>query len=95
MQRVAIARGLVHGPRLLLADEPTGNLDADTSAQILRLLRERVKADRATGTMGLLITHSALAAASADRILLLTGRGLTPYCPAPQLSPTASCRTGQ
>jgi putative ABC transport system ATP-binding protein len=75
MQRVAIARALVHQPRLLLADEPTGNLDADTASQILALLRERIK-HSATPTAGLLVTHSARAAATADRILVLTARGL-------------------
>lgn len=83
MQRVAIARALVHGPRLLLADEPTGNLDPDTASLILRLLRERVKAGSAKGTAGLLVTHSALAAATADRVLLLTAAGLAPHQRAP------------
>ncbi len=83
MQRVAIARALVHGPRLLLADEPTGNLDPDTAAQILHLLRERVKASGTIGTTGLLVTHSAVAAATADRVLLLTAAGLAPHYPAP------------
>jgi len=73
LQRTAIARALVHGPRLLLADEPTGNLDSDTAAQVLRLLRERVKHAAA---MGILVTHSAAAAATADRVLLLTRDGI-------------------
>lgn len=79
IQRVAIARALVHKPKLLLADEPTGNLDAGTASQVLRLLRERVKASPAAGTAGLLVTHSALAAATADRVLSLTAEGLAPY----------------
>ena len=73
LQRVAIARALVHGPRLVLADEPTGNLDADTARNVLRLLREQVKAN---GAAGILVTHSSVAAATADRTLHLTSDGL-------------------
>jgi putative ABC transport system ATP-binding protein len=73
LQRVAIARALVHGPRLVLADEPTGNLDAESAGQVLRLLREQVKAHRAAG---ILVTHSRAAAETADRVLLLTASGL-------------------
>jgi putative ABC transport system ATP-binding protein len=75
LQRVAIARALVHTPRLVLADEPTGNLDADSAAQVLRLLREQIKANRAAG---ILVTHSTVAAATADRVLMLTPDGLRP-----------------
>jgi putative ABC transport system ATP-binding protein len=82
MQRVAIARALVHKPALLLADEPTGNLDADTAALILHLLREQIKANGDRRAMGLLITHSARAAQSADRVLLLADGALAPYRPA-------------
>ena len=73
MQRAAIARALVHRPVLLLADEPTGNLDQDTAKQVLALLREQVK--RESGA-GILVTHSPLAAATADRVLTLTANGL-------------------
>ena len=73
LQRVAIARALVHGPDLVLADEPTGNLDAETAAQVLRLLREQIKARRAAG---ILVTHSLAAARTCDRILQLTAAGL-------------------
>ncbi len=73
LQRVAIARALIHGPRLVLADEPTGNLDPESAGQVLRLLREQVKANGATG---ILATHSRVAAASCDRTLLLTAQGL-------------------
>ncbi|MBI2508560.1 MAG: ABC transporter ATP-binding protein [Betaproteobacteria bacterium] len=75
MQRAAIARALVHQPLLLLADEPTGNLDADSAAQVLALLREQVK--RESGA-GIIVTHSAAAAATADRVLVLTANGLRP-----------------
>ncbi len=75
VQRIAIARALVHRPRLVLADEPTGNLDPRSAAQILALLRAQIKANSAAG---LLITHSRTAADTADRILVLDGRGLQP-----------------
>jgi putative ABC transport system ATP-binding protein len=68
LQRVAIARALVHAPALLLADEPTGNLDQATAAQMLALLRERL---REGGAAAILITHSAAAARVADRALRL------------------------
>jgi putative ABC transport system ATP-binding protein len=73
VQRIAIGRALVHKPRLVLADEPTGNLDPRSAAQILSLLRSQIKANAAAG---LLITHSRTAADTADRILMLDGRGL-------------------
>ena len=70
-QRVAIARALVNDPRLLLADEPTGNLDAESAAIVLELLREIADNGRAV----LLATHDREATASADRVLeLLDGR---------------------
>jgi putative ABC transport system ATP-binding protein len=75
-QRVAIARALANEPRLLLADEPTGALDADTGAQILALLR-LVRGER--GTTILLVTNDDLVAAEADRTLWLRdGRVVTP-----------------
>ena len=78
VQRIAIARALVHRPRLLLADEPTGNLDPRSAAQILALLRTQIKANSGAG---ILITHSRTAADTADRILILDSRGLTPLEP--------------
>ncbi len=75
LQRVSIARALAHRPLLLLADEPTGNLDRETAEQVLRLLRDQVK--RQSGA-GILVTHSPVAAATADRILTLTADGLRP-----------------
>ncbi|WP_265949842.1 ABC transporter ATP-binding protein [Dechloromonas sp. A34] len=73
LQRVAIARALVNRPRLVLADEPTGNLDPANGARVLALLAERI---RAAGAIGILVTHSLEAAATADRVLRLTGDGL-------------------
>jgi putative ABC transport system ATP-binding protein len=74
LQRIAIARALVHRPQLLLADEPTGNLDARSADQILQLLREQLQHTHASG---ILITHSLTAARSADRILRLQDGRLT------------------
>ena len=67
-QRVALARALVHEPVLLLADEPTGNLDEVTAAQIGPLLRELA---RERGATVLLVTHDRQLAAGADRCLTL------------------------
>lgn len=67
-QRIAIARALVHAPLLVLADEPTGNLDEETGHQVVTLL------DRLTRQAGknlILVTHNAEAAAYADRVLYL------------------------
>ena len=75
LQRVAVARALAHRPALVLADEPTGNLDPETAGQVLRLLRDQVKSERAAG---ILVTHSQAAAASADRVLVLSRDGLRP-----------------
>ncbi|MBP7402616.1 MAG: ABC transporter ATP-binding protein [Clostridia bacterium] len=65
-QRAAIARALINRPRILLADEPTGNLDSGTTETVYRLLRE---INRATGTTLIVITHDKRVAEKADRIL--------------------------
>ncbi|HET9741084.1 MAG TPA: ATP-binding cassette domain-containing protein, partial [Solirubrobacteraceae bacterium] len=68
-QRVAIARALISRPTVLFADEPTGNLDSEAGAGILRLLRDAVDID---GQTTLMVTHDPRAAAIADRVLYLT-----------------------
>ncbi|MEE8170501.1 MAG: ABC transporter ATP-binding protein [Phycisphaerae bacterium] len=68
LQRVAIARALVTDPALLLADEPTGNLDSTTSADIIRLFAETA---RENGRTTLLVTHDLNVAAAADRVIHL------------------------
>jgi putative ABC transport system ATP-binding protein len=69
-QRVALARALVHRPQLVLADEPTGNLDPQTANQALDLLCDTC---RNRGAALLMVTHSAEAAARLDRTFVLTG----------------------
>ena len=75
MQRAAIARALIHGPRLVLADEPTGNLDPENAALVLDLLRSELDT---TGAAAILVTHSHTAAATAQRVLVLSASGLQP-----------------
>jgi len=65
-QRVAIARGIVNSPAILLADEPTGNLDSENSAAVLKLIKDL---NRGLGQTILMITHDADAASYADRIV--------------------------
>jgi putative ABC transport system ATP-binding protein len=91
MQRVAVARALVHRPALVLADEPTGNLDPDNAAVILELLRAQIKRDRAAGV---LVTHSVNAAATTDRIHELMRDGLHERMPPRSPSPAASVPAG-
>jgi putative ABC transport system ATP-binding protein len=67
-QRVAVARALVHDPLLVLADEPTGNLDAETAEQVLHLLDTLT---RRSGKTMVMVTHSTEAAEIADRVYAL------------------------
>ncbi len=67
-QRVAVARALITEPTVLFADEPTGNLDSNSGAAILGLLRDAVDLDGQTTVM---VTHDPRAAATADRVLFL------------------------
>jgi putative ABC transport system ATP-binding protein len=69
-QRVAIARAVVHEPQLVLADEPTGNLDADTARQVLSLLRRTCERRMTTLVMA---THSTDVAAQATRVIAIQG----------------------
>ena len=70
MQRAAIARALVTGPRILLADEPTGNLDADTGAEIVALLRDL---NRREGLTIIMVTHNHELLGETDRVVRLAG----------------------
>ncbi len=69
MQRAAIARALINRPRILLADEPTGNLDADTGADVVRLLRDLNHQD---GLTIIMVTHNLEIVAGTDRTVRLT-----------------------
>ena len=73
LQRVAIARALVGDPKLVLADEPTGNLDPENARQVLDLFRKEVKSN---GAAAILATHSVEAASGCDRVYRLTADGL-------------------
>ncbi len=71
-QRVALARAMVHEPALLLADEPTGNLDGETAARVLDLIK---RLTQQSGTTVIMATHSTEAAARVDKIFTV-GNGL-------------------
>lgn len=75
-QRVAIARALVNQPKLLFADEPTGNLDPETSQEVFDILMDQV---RSRGIGALIATHNIALAEEMDRILELKSGKLVPY----------------
>jgi len=78
-QRVAIARALANRPRLLLADEPTGQLDSETGRAVMRLLRSVVRAE---GVTAIVATHDPLMIDVADRVVELRDGRLNPAVPA-------------
>ena len=73
-QRVAVARALIHEPALILADEPTGNLDAETGRLVLDLLTDL---SRRYGRTLIIVTHSLAVARAADRVVTLKDGALT------------------
>tara|TARA_R110002110_G_scaffold404606_1_gene623210 strand:- start:251765 stop:252496 length:732 start_codon:yes stop_codon:yes gene_type:complete len=73
-QRIAIARALVAEPKCILADEPTGNLDTESSEQVYDLMMQLAKE---VGTSFIVVTHDMALARKMDRIMLLEGRGLS------------------
>ena len=76
-QRVAIARALVNRPRLVLADEPTGNLDSASGAEVMELLR---RSNESHGVTVVLVTHDERVAGYADRVIhLQDGKIVVPY----------------
>jgi ABC-type lipoprotein export system ATPase subunit len=85
-QRVAIARAVVNRPRLVLADEPTGNLDSERSAEVLALLR---RWNRERGQAFVLVTHDAEVGEACDRVIRMRdGRVREPAIPPPVVSPS-------
>jgi len=83
-QRVAVARALVHRPTLVLADEPTGNLDSETGRQVLDLFERLV---RQTGTTMVVVTHSGEVTQLADRIMIVRDGRLVEMVPGMEISP--------
>jgi len=74
-QRVAIARALIQNPRLVLADEPTGNLNDATSNAVMNLLNQMT---HQAGKTLIMVTHSRRIAAQADAVLTIEGRKIVP-----------------
>ncbi|MEQ8660620.1 MAG: ABC transporter ATP-binding protein [Gammaproteobacteria bacterium] len=77
-QRTAVARALAHAPPLIIADEPTGNLDADTGLEVIALFERAV---REAGSALVMATHSTEMVGHADRVLMLAHGRLAPVSP--------------
>jgi putative ABC transport system ATP-binding protein len=90
-QRVAIARALLPRPQLVVADEPTGNLDSRSGAEVLGLLRSAV---RELGQTVVMVTHDPVAAAYADRVLLLADGRLHGVLEAPTVETVSAAVAG-
>ena len=90
-QRVAIARALITCPEVAFADEPTGNLDSASGAEVLRLLRDAVT--RAGQTV-VMVTHDPIAAANADRVVLLADGAIRHDLAAPGLDTIIAAVSG-
>ena len=80
-QRVAVARALLGRPEVVFADEPTGNLDSRTGAEVLHLLRTSV---RELGQTVVMVTHDPVAASYADRVVLLRDGTVAGWLPDPR-----------
>ncbi len=83
MQRTAIARALLMNPRVLLADEPTGNLDAESGGEIVRLLRD---INREEGVTIVMVTHNLDIVSATDRVVRMVGGVVTADTPSPRPS---------
>ena len=81
MQRVAVARALAANPKVILADEPTGNLDTVTGAKVLHLLQEVMGENKRSLVM---VTHNPQAAQYADRVITLADGKVTENVQAPR-----------
>lgn len=81
MQRTAIARALLMNPRVLLADEPTGNLDAKAGGEIVHLLRDLNRDEKVTIVM---VTHNTEIVSATDRVVRMVGGAVTDDTPAPR-----------
>jgi putative ABC transport system ATP-binding protein len=86
-QRVALARAFIHRPKILFADEPTGNLDAETSGPIVEML---FRLNREAGTALVLVTHDPALAAKARRVVKMSGGTIIAEEEHASLSPAAS-----